>query len=435
MMPELEVLHLHGVQFSPDAEHSTQGAPGTPLLSLPIPKLRLLTLLGYHLPLDGLHLQTKVERVQVVHERPSSFPDQQDDSFNAALNTALPQLPNLRTLLVFSDHLRDDAALIHVSTLSKLQALKIGGDKLSTASLLSLPAGLTALQLVTCRNMSINARTAPAILQLTRLQELHVSLGESVVLCPAVLAPLTNLSVLRPHKCVLSSTAQLSVLSGLTKLQHLQLSGALGSDQVAGLSAAACSTLTASSHLTVLGLGGWLLSPEQCRAMFPAGRLLPRLVELTVGPGFFYDAQAAAQLASSCPAVTELAFEGHADPPAPAAADDAGLLHSSAACDSLAQLQAVEVLDLSSVALTNSMQLRALARMQQLTDLQLGGVLVSVLDGMLQLTACTRLQKLRYTMFEEEEVEGENTPLVCRYSLVGAGSYSLLWHNHGCYGF
>lgn len=235
LMPELEVLHMHGVQFSRDAEHSTQGAPGTPLLSSPIPKLRFLTLLGYHLPLEGLHLQTKLERLQVVHDRHSSLTEEPDSSFNAVLESALPRLANLSTLLVFSDHLQDDA-LSHVSTLNRLEALKIGGDKLTTASLLSLPAGLTALQLVTCRNMSINASTAPTVLQLTRLQELHVSLGESVELCPAVLAPLTNLSVLRLHKCSLSSPAQLSVLSGLTKLQHLQLSGALGSDQVAGLS-------------------------------------------------------------------------------------------------------------------------------------------------------------------------------------------------------
>lgn len=80
----------------------------------------------------------------------------------------------------------------------------------------------------------------------------------------------------------------------------------------------------------------------------------------------------------------------------------------------------MEVLDLSSIALTNSRQLRALSRMRQLTDLHLGGVLVSALDGVLQLTACTRLQKLRYTMFEEEAVEGEDTPLMCQYSLVGA---------------
>jgi hypothetical protein len=102
----------------------------------------------------------------------------------------------------------------------------------------------------------------------------------------------------------------LSVLSGLTQLQHLELPQTR-KQLAAAPTAEDVAALTASSQLTCLIIDQGLVRQEQYCHMWPEGRRLPKLKEIRATMGLFGTKVDMIRLVDCCPGLNKVdASEG-----------------------------------------------------------------------------------------------------------------------------
>jgi hypothetical protein len=214
----------------------------------------------------------------------------------ALYSSSSPELATLvhLTHLHLSGWCANDAVLAPVSSMTGLQELQLVGpskDSYTAASFAALPMSLTKLcmKLERCWSnwsavsLTLAVETTPAIATLTALRWLAVD-GVSGF-SAALLRDMSSLQHLAlGHDTALLADApaegqagglSLSVLSGLTQLQHLELPQTCD-ELEADPTAADIEALTASSQLTCLIIDGGLVKQGQYRQLCSMTRQLPR---------------------------------------------------------------------------------------------------------------------------------------------------------------
>lgn len=186
----------------------------------------------------------------------------------AALIAAMPRLQRLTTL-VLDGVLASSAVVAHITCLQHLQRLSLKDTTVN--SFTAFPQSITQLELqissstsATANRTTLDTTTARGIVQLTGLQSLKLRPAHHMQFDSAVLARLTNLTHLEFGWVEFAGgiSAQLQVLSRLTKLQSLLFNGnSIAEPPVSSLAPADAAALTASSVLTCLhcSAGGQLL--------------------------------------------------------------------------------------------------------------------------------------------------------------------------------
>lgn len=258
---------------------------------------------------------------------------QATNSIISAVAEALPQLQHLTSFNYLPDYScraawaggdeagEDERITVPFSCLQQLQELSISVQHLSLASFEVLPASLMSLVVQGTHNLpgdSISVSKTPGVCQLSALQELAVT---AVTLDTAVLAQLSSLAALSIWQSGIFSSAgapELLVLSKLTKLHRLRLislwrrpdddsddshvNGVADLVVNRNLSAAEAAAFTASQRLTSLMLGKGVapLSSALVSSMFPAGRILPKLQELSTICMPMWSSYSAAQQVLGC---------------------------------------------------------------------------------------------------------------------------------------
>jgi hypothetical protein len=317
------------------AAAAAEGQPTVPTLAV-LTSLKTLQLTGTSVKLDGLSALTALQELKCACQHSDADEGAAAvgqgvpmaahiNRARAALMQALPQLQALASLEPDSE-LSSPVVLKHVKVMQQLQNLSsTKSDKFS-----SLPQSLTRLQLKAyCgpdrwqRPTQLSPRTAPRICQLATLQVLE--LQNIFPLDSAVLASISILQQLSLESVRFQEgeSPPLLVFSKLTALKSLSIKLAcnwLGLPSnapqaalcvVASLTDAEAAALTASSQLTALHLGGLAnkLRPQLYSSMFPAGRQLPNLLELSVSTDLLSNTAVLQHVASSCTSLTSLTFE------------------------------------------------------------------------------------------------------------------------------
>jgi len=329
-------------------------------------------------------------------------------SLSSALGAALPALVHL-TALKLSGSWQQEPVLEHLSSLHHLQDLVLAhGIKLDHTILKTLPGTLISLAfrdstMVIDDIDDINEdEPLPKVCtlhHLTNLQCLSVK-GRCASISFAEVAKLLQLRtfILRPDRprFQLILHSPMSELACLTSLQHLDLRTWVSAfNSKVELSAADCAAVTASNQLTHLNLSLWQLEPWQCSVVFPAGRKLPNLQELHVGPSFLHSPAANAALCSCCPNLTSLHVEclDINDTMLDFDSQFEQFVTTSACLEGLEQLNQLQELQLQDMRLKDPGMWDVLSRLTTLTGLTISSVSIPCLPGILQLTALTRLRK------------------------------------------
>jgi hypothetical protein len=181
--------------------------------------------------LQGLPELTALQELQIsINESPAHAAA----SNTAVIAEAVPQLLRL-TMLQLGGPASQDTSLAHLSRLTALQQLKLTDAKCTAASFLQLPTSLTMVSMHCYRAegdqyaLDFSNSSTPGLCQLTALQELslwgrggedsckfHVEMLSS-------LSALTKISVTGCQVMAGPAEPRLVVLTGLTRLQHLNL--------------------------------------------------------------------------------------------------------------------------------------------------------------------------------------------------------------------
>jgi hypothetical protein len=254
---------------------------------------------------------------------------------------------------------------------------------------------------------------------------------------------MTSLQMLDLAQASLEGPGGLSVLTGLTQLQHLALPKAEEAEPVlqgtAGLAA-----ITASSQLTYLDISTSLESSHECLQAFQ-GKKLPHLVELRISLPGLSDERTAPLVAKCCPNLLRLWCGSDTDPgeaDREAAWSAAGALPGALACwaepdstgQGLTSLQlAVAHIDMIEV-------WPALGCLTQLRSLCVLGAGPDMLPGMLELQDCVYLSELRITTYHSEVYSDAHIRVVSEVSRTQCAHHSQicgqalhrLFHFTGC---
>jgi hypothetical protein len=316
------------------------GQPTVPTLAV-LSSLTTLELTGVSVKLDGLSALTALQKLKCsclqhadADEGAAAAAGQGVQmaahirSAQAALVQALPQLQAL-TSLELDNELSSPVVIKHAKSLQHLQDIALSSTKSDKFS--SLPQSLTRLQLKPyCgpdrwqRPTQLSRRTAPGICRLTGLQVLE--LQDIFPLDSAVLADMSSLQHLSLESVhfLEGESPPLLVLTKMTALQSLSIRLAntnrlefpshapqAASCAFASMTAAEAAALTGSSQLTALHLGGLAnkLRPQHYSSMFPAGKQLSDLLELSVSTDLLSDTAVLQQVASACTSLTSLTLE------------------------------------------------------------------------------------------------------------------------------
>jgi hypothetical protein len=220
----------------------------------------------------------------------------------AAITGLLQQLPQL-AVLELPGFPVSDAATQQLGGMQGLQEVSLEHvDHMPMCKLQHLPSSVTQVHLQgnSCQTEAFARPSMPPQLQqLAGLLRLEL---RSCAVPPTVLGAFTRLQVLKLASCTLlpapddvddeevvfeteGTAALLDVLAGMTCLQDLELS-LPGLDTVS-TAPQRFSALTASTQLTRLAVDPFSSTPlakGAARHMFPAGRQLPQLHELTIMP-------------------------------------------------------------------------------------------------------------------------------------------------------
>jgi len=331
-------------------------------------------------------------------------------SFCTALSMVLPALEHLTSLNLTGYW--QYPVLEHLSSLHHLQDLVMGCGTELDHIIKTLPVTLTSLAFRDSTQPISEDEPLPEICtlhHLTNLQCLSVK-GRCASISFAEVAKLLQLRtiILRAHQPDVTFVihSPLSELGCLTGLQHLNLSKWMTFlNSRVELSAADCAAVTASSQLTHLNLSLWQLAPWQCSAMFPAGRKLPNLLELHVGPSFLHSPAATAAICSCCPILTCLYVEclDMMDTGFEYERSFEECVTTSACLEGLEQLNQLQELHFQDLRLKDPGMWDVLSRLTTLTGLTISSVSIPCLPGILQLTALTRLRKSDVDVAVREE--------------------------------
>jgi hypothetical protein len=231
----LPVQHLRQVQSLQLRGSSLSAAraygEGLVLNPASLSVLTRLALDSCRMPLQGLPELTGLQELQIsINKSPADAA-----ASNAAIVAeAIPQLLQL-TSLHLGGPASLDAALAHLSRLTALQQLKLTDAECTSAGLLQLPSGLTMVSIHCARAeggqhaLEFSSSSTPGLCQLTALQDLQLcSKGgdDSCNFHVEMLSSLTALTKIEIVGCqVMAGLAEprLVVLTGLTRLQHLNL--------------------------------------------------------------------------------------------------------------------------------------------------------------------------------------------------------------------
>lgn len=260
------------------AQASTQGSPrfAASVFLLPV-ELSALTHLGLtysFMQLTALPTFTNLQRLELdesVYSPGNPFTYGSNASNVAALQHALPQLQQL-TGLRLGYRYTSDAVMGTLRYLSRLQDLQLISSICTEAAFAAgaLPNSLTCLKfdgILGSNDRTLSPSSTPGFAQLTALQSLSV--GSVRVFDAALVQPLTALTHLYVLNCYTPPTG-MAVLSGLQQLRCLVLSSRALPSVEPG-SALDVGALTASSHLTQLGIGLGLVQHDQYIHLFPPG--------------------------------------------------------------------------------------------------------------------------------------------------------------------
>ena len=230
--------------------------------------------------------------------------------------SGLLQLTHLRLSQAYAQ----DAVLASLTSLTCLQELEVDGSTYTANGLAALPASLT--KLCVSGTITLAPGSTPAVAQLTALQWLEVTYAAGF--STAVLRSMSSLQHLAVRSASLLPAAtgdddnqdseesdeeearevDLSVLRGLTQLQHLELPVG-GAEHAAADPEADVAALTASSQLTCLDIAGLVEQQHYC-SIFPEGRRLPELRELRATMGLLGSSGDAEALTQCCPNLERL---------------------------------------------------------------------------------------------------------------------------------
>jgi len=235
--------------------------------------------------------------------------------FPAILLSHLVRLTHLQL-----SHYQQSNALEHLSALSALQHLTLSNwTKPAGTSALVLP-GLQHLQQLTALHLrempwAILLHSLPGIYQCTALRELH--LHSVAAVSPDVLEGLHQLQALKLDCSNAWSEeetdAMLAAVGEQTQLTRLEISH---HRSWSAPSAAAYSSLTASSHLQHLELANCKLPAAAWQYMFPPSRCLPKLHRLEMHGGIAGQSSARhgpedlQALAFCCPSISSFILGG-----------------------------------------------------------------------------------------------------------------------------
>lgn len=185
--------------------------------------------------------------------------------------------------------------------------------------------------------------------------------------------------------------------AGSPSCKHLALPDAEeASSELLIASAADVAALTASSQLTHLSLEPGLLRAAEYAQLFPTGRKLPHLVDLSVGMALLSSCEAMRRMAAACDALETVTFNSSILPgeaveqSLPGSGSPAAEVHSWEPLQLLSNLKWLD-LDLRGQHVSQKAW-QCLGRVTQLEHLQLGTVVLECLDGLMQLTQLCRLE-------------------------------------------
>lgn len=284
--------------------------------------LRRLQLDRTVLDVSALGSCTRLQHLELTWVRPVTVPDPATaaeavtavvdrsqwcrGSLAGQLASAVPNLTQLTYLSVMPDAY---AVIDHLSALQNLQELKLG--HVLAEHLVDLPISLTALQLWLHNYQDSDhvPRSLPHLLQLTRLQRLHLVDGRESV--PVLLLSVTQLTylVLEDDEVTEEAAVEdlMAALQQLKHLQHLGLAHCLLeviNEEFPDPEVYAA--LTASSHLTFLDIRNSCFPEEANNHMFAAAGALRNLKVLLAGPMLFSEPGDFERLGACCPALEEL---------------------------------------------------------------------------------------------------------------------------------
>jgi hypothetical protein len=230
--------------------------------------------------LTALPTFTSLQRLELDESvyspgNPFTYGSNSSNSSNvSALQHALPQLQQL-TGLWLGYRYTSDAVMATLRYLSSLQDLQLISNICTEAAFAAgaLPVSITRLKfdgILGSNDRTLSPSSTPGFAQLTALQSLSV--GSVRVFDAALVQTLTALTHLYVLNCYTAPTG-MAVLSCLQQLRCLVLSSRAlpGAGPGSTLDVAA---LTASSHLTHLGIGLGLVQHNQYNHLFPPGTLL-----------------------------------------------------------------------------------------------------------------------------------------------------------------
>lgn len=226
-LTQLQSLQLKGSSLSA----LRAGGQGPVLDSVHLSALTSLALDRCHIKLEGLVQLTGLQELHISVNKPPADADASIAPIFVA--DAVSRLLKL-TSLQLGGPASQDAALVHLSCLTALQQLKLTDAQCTSASFLQLPSSLTMVSIRRSREHSnqhaleMSSSSTPGMCQLTALQDLSVvgvAGDDSCKFHVEMLSSLTALTKIDVVGCQVMAGPgpRLVVLTGLTRLQHLQM--------------------------------------------------------------------------------------------------------------------------------------------------------------------------------------------------------------------
>lgn len=372
-----------------------------PVLGSALSPLTSLALRFCEISLQGLPALTALQNLTLSTARGAD-----PSSSKAALIGALPRLLQV-TALDLAGAIVDDDVLTKVSALAGLQDLQVAegssGARITGSAFAQLPSGLTRL-VIECAfriglqpsdpELHVSSSSTPALSKLTALQELRC--GNVASFHCELLTALTGLTKLGASKFTAPGDApRLLVLTGLTRLQHLELL-CFDSNNPPAVQPEDFAAITSSPQLTHLHIGHGSVDPDDqqgfalCHTDNGGGdQVLPGMRALHLPAAWLLCPKDMDRTARCCPNLEQLSL---------ASSGFAAVSSDSNYADSFrhfSEVSSLTRLDISAEDLELTVRVwDAIASLTTLQHLFVDAIVADDVGGVMQLTSCRQLTEL-----------------------------------------